>query len=118
MTSHYPITRAAKRHPQVLYPDQLGERVDLRPNLFDQLGAESFQREIHYRREARKAKWLGRFGFANRAGRQSPNQSSLFLRFARPSTIAWGDVLFGAACGLLAGMLGTVGLASIVVLFL
>lgn len=32
--------------------------------------------------------------------------------------IAWNDVLFGAACGLVAGMLGTVGLAYVWAMFL
>jgi hypothetical protein len=61
---------------------------------------------------------LGRFGFANRATRQSPSQSALSRLFERVSAIAWNDVLFGAACGLLAGMLGTVGLAYVWAMFL
>jgi hypothetical protein len=75
-----------------LHPGDYGPSfrvVDTRPNLFDQLGAESFQREValHYRREARKAKWLGRFGFANRAGRASTEPQSSF-RLGLSATIA------------------------------
>jgi hypothetical protein len=42
---------------------------------------------LHYRREARKAKWLGRFGFANRAGRASTEPQSSF-RLGLSATIA------------------------------
>jgi hypothetical protein len=59
------------------------------PDCFDQLAAIE-----HYERLARKA------------------------RREAKSAIAWGDMLFGAACGLVVGMLGTVGLAYVWALFL
>jgi hypothetical protein len=82
------------------------------PDLYDQLAVVE-----HYERLARKARRRGRFGFANRATRE-PSRVTPSRPFGRVSAIAWGDILFGAACGLLVGMLATVGLAYIWALFL
>jgi hypothetical protein len=85
MTSHYPITRRA---PETAWtdPQSYRDQIDYYENV-----------ALHYRREARKAKWLGRFGFANRARQASPRAVLHRLGHTVPIAIAVLCILYFVA---------------------